>query len=132
MTEKKQWVSASDVGQTAFCPHALELKTRGVALSKRANQQMRVGQKHHDRLNERIESDKRCFIATYLYGQDDVRTQQLRRFRDQHLLTFFIGRWAVNGYYFASPYWVRLCQKNRVADRVSRKLLNSITKKLTQ
>jgi cold shock CspA family protein len=61
-----------------------------------------------------------CFIATAVYG--DVMAPEvcaLRRFRDQQLLPYAMGRVAVRGYYRVSPpiaHW--LSEHPRVARRV--------------
>lgn len=51
-------------------------------------------------------SDRRCFVASAVYGLDDPRTEELRRFRDARLLPSVVGRFAVRIYYFTSPLLV--------------------------
>lgn len=51
-------------------------------------------------------SDRRCFVASAVYGLDDPRTEELRRFRDARLLPSAVGRQAVRAYYLTSPLLV--------------------------
>ena len=127
---KKIWVSASEVGQSAFCPHSLELKYRGVKPSKKAVMQMENGNYHHKKLNEHVDSDKRCFIATHLYGLEDIRTYKLRQFRDRYLIDHWLGRTLVKAYYWLSPYWVRVCEKNRLCNKLSRTLMDYVIRRI--
>lgn len=50
--------------------------------------------------------DRRCFLATSLYGADAPQTVKLRAFRDRHLVPYGPGRVAVSLYYRASPHVV--------------------------
>jgi|GEM_PF-1532986 hypothetical protein len=51
--------------------------------------------------------DKRCFVATAVYGPTAVETDQLRAFRDRRLMTWGMGRGLVAVYYLLSPLLVR-------------------------
>ncbi|KZC32644.1 MULTISPECIES: CFI-box-CTERM domain-containing protein [unclassified Rhodanobacter] len=55
--------------------------------------------------------DRRCFIATAMWGSADPRTQQLRDWRDRVLLTHGFGRGVVRAYYAISPWMVRLMER---------------------
>ena len=105
-----QWVSASDIGRAEYCPHYLEHKYKGTEVSASAKSARIMGEEAHEELNK-IANDTRCYVATYLYGVDDPRTQQLRGFRDAYLRRFFLGRWFIRTYYFCSPLLVALCKK---------------------
>jgi len=85
------------------------------------------GNKKHDHQN-RVGRDRRCFVATHAYGEDDLRTIKLRGFRDQCLNSFNVGRVLVRIYYATSPYLVLLAQKNKTVDRTLKKCLNIITR----
>ena len=104
------WVSASDVGRAEYCPHYLEHKYKGSEVSASAKSARIMGEVAHDELN-RVANDSRCYVATYLYGIDDPRTQQLREFRDTYLYRAFLGRCFIRTYYFCSPLLVVLCKK---------------------
>jgi len=103
--KRTNWVSASDAGRAEYCPHYLELEEKGANPSKRAVNARIKGEIGHDRLNE-LSEDKRCFIASHLYGIDDNRTQLLRDFRDSHLLNHIAGRMVISIYYRLSPLLV--------------------------
>jgi hypothetical protein len=128
---KKIWVSASDVGRAAYCPHYLELKNRGVKASRQAEASRARGNASHDELN-RIAQDKRCYIASYLYGIDDKRTNALRSFRDKTLLCHRPGNVLVNIYYRLSPTLVTISSRCPVAERCLRYMVNGIIKRVME
>ena len=56
-------------------------------------------------MNEGSVSDKRCYIATATFGTDDhYIINDLRRFRDEHLIYLPLGRKFITFYYRFSPY----------------------------
>ena len=126
---KKVWVSASDVGRAAFCPHYLELKNRCLKPSPKAVSSRIRGNKNHDELN-RMAQDKRCYIASYLYGVDDNRTNSLRSFRDQNLLSNRPGTALVAVYYKLSPSLVAISIRYPVVAQLLRLCVNTIVKLL--
>jgi len=128
---KKVWVSASDVGRAAFCPHYLELKKRGVKASKQAEEARARGNASHDELN-RMAQDKRCYIASHLYGLDDGRTDALRSFRDNTLLRHRPGKVLVNIYYSLSPTLVTISSRSPAAERCLRYMVNGIVKRILE
>jgi len=128
---KKIWVSASDVGRAAYCPHYLELKKRGVKASRQAKAARVRGNASHDELN-RIARDKRCYIASYLYGIDDERTNALRSFRDNTLLRHRPGKVLVNLYYSLSPTLVSVSSRSPATDRCLRLLVDGIVKQILE
>ena len=128
---RKVWVSASDVGRAAFCPHYLELKNKGVKASRQAESARARGDASHDKLN-RMAQDKRCYIASHLYGIDDSRTEALRSFRDKNLLSHRPGRVLVNLYYRLSPTLVTISSRIPAADHCLRFIVNGIVKHLRE
>ena len=128
---KKVWVSASDVGRAAFCPHYLELKNRGIKASLQAEKLRTQGDASHDDLNRRAH-DKRCYIASHLYGIDDSKTDLLRSFRDNSLLSHRPGKVLVNIYYFLSPTLVTVSRHSPVTDHCLRILVNGIVRRLSK
>lgn len=128
---KKVWVSASDVGRAAYCPHYLELKNKGVKASRQAQSARAKGNTSHDKLN-RMAQDKRCYIASHLYGIDDSRTEALRSFRDKKLLSHRPGKVLVNIYYRLSPTLVIISSQIPAADRYLRFIVNGIVKHLRE
>lgn len=67
-------------------------------------------------------SSKKCFVATYCYGEDHPITEDLRIFRDQ-LIHFKIGESLVNNYYKYSPGVVDFCQNSGVVGIVLKTLV---------
>ena len=128
---KKIWVSASDVGRAAYCPHYLELKNKGVKASNQAKAARARGDASHDELN-RMAQDKRCYIASHLYGIDDGRTEVLRSFRDKTLLRHRPGKVLVNIYYRLSPTLIRISSRVPAADRCLRYVVNSIVNRVME
>ncbi len=126
---KSDWISASDAGRARFCPKYLHLKYSGAEISQLALLARQRGDRAHTQFNKSIESeDKRCFIATHLYGVDDQRTVLLRNFRDRRLMTNWSGRLLIKVYYRLSPYLVSTCQANSIMDVLVRKTVNHIIK----
>lgn len=123
MEVEKDWVSCSEIAQACYCPHAFELQSAGYLRSAAAQRQMEVGRQEHIKLNQYVQTgvkDKRCFVATHLYGAEDVRTQHLRVFREVYLKPKLWGRALIATYYFMSPYWVSICRRLSLADRMTR------------
>ena len=64
---------------------------------------------HRDALDYGVHgSDRRCYIATYIFGQDAPETNALRAFRDRALLPRAWCRPLVSAYYISSPVLCRL------------------------
>lgn len=128
---KTDWISASDAGRARFCPKYLHFKYIGVEISQAAHLARQHGDSAHAQFNQSIKSeDKRCFIATHLYGIDDQRTVLLRNFRDRRLMTNWLGRLLIKGYYWQSPYLVHACRANSIMDILIRKTVNLIIRSL--
>lgn len=115
---KPRKVTASQLAELSFC----EMKVRLCALhgdrDTPVSRKLRAdGTKEHERFHRevlahhnktvyeknRIARDRRCFIATAVYGSDDPRTEELRNFRDDRLVKAVWGRWLVSVYYAVSP-----------------------------
>jgi hypothetical protein len=63
------------------------------------------------RLADRPTSDRRCFIASVIYGPDAPETQVLRALRDRVVGRNRIGRGVVRLYYLFSPYVARWLER---------------------
>lgn len=120
------WVSASEVNRACFCPHYLELKERGIAVSEAAIQARKEGERLHSEFNRKASSDPRCYIATELYGQHDSRTDTLRAYRDQSLGKSYIGRFLIRLYYRSSPLLISLSRKVPLVRRLLHVLVNYV------
>lgn len=110
--QRGDWISASDVGRTEFCPNYVYLKYKGAAVSREAAAARRQGDIAHNKLNQVAAQDKRCYVATYLYGVDDPRTDALRRFRDQVLMSYPGGVWLIRSYYRLSPLVIAFSRRS--------------------
>lgn len=70
--------------------------------------------------------DRRCFIATAVYGEDAFETAFLRSWRDRVLLSCLVGRLLITCYYAMSPGIARaLTRLPRVA-RIVRVCLDRV------
>lgn len=122
---KNKWVSASDVGRASYCPHYLELKNRGTKPSEKSVAARAKGEINHEALNRQAE-DRRCFIATHLYGIDDQKTDLLRSYRDQKLALHFPGKLFIQIYYALSPSLISLSRQTPALDRLLRYVVDRI------
>jgi len=99
-------ISASDLAMHAFCRRKAYLaKNRPSAAGPESGYMIRrknEGLAAHNRMERQV-TDKRCFVASWACGPEHVATQQLRAFRDQHLLRSLFGRAFVRTYYAISP-----------------------------
>lgn len=70
--------------------------------------------------------DKRCFVASAVYGVSAPETDELRVFRDRELLTRPAGSWAVRAYYALSPPLVRVMARVPVMRPLARSVLDVV------
>ena len=125
--KKSSWVSASDVGRTVFCPHSVALKHQGAKPSQQAIVARQRGEQRHEVLNQKAREDKRCYVASYLYGVDDPRTNMLRKFRDQSITKWPGGRFLVRAYYRVSPTVIQLSEMSPWVKACVHYLVNHLT-----
>ncbi len=118
-SRKSKWVSASDVGRASYCPHYLELKEKRTKPSQESIEARAKGEVSHEELNLQAE-DRRCFVATHLYGSDHPNTCLLREYRDQRLASHTTGRGFITVYYAISPYLVIAARKLPLISRFMR------------
>jgi hypothetical protein len=131
--QKKPWVAASDVGSSQYCQKSFELRESGIKPSTEAQVTMDVGTQNHVQLNQSIkykeyrarQRDSRCFVASQVYGFDHPKTNALREWRDNYLMTNLVGRLLVAIYYKLSPMLVSICRKLPLVDKLSRKAVDS-------
>jgi len=107
-------VSASDIGKAAYCPHSLALSKRKHADNVESDAARQRGTDLHEDLTGKVmgDLDKRCYVATYAFGEDDPITQSLRAWRDRVLKPTWWGRALVRTYYRCSPWLVACCQRS--------------------
>lgn len=116
---KKPWrkgPSISDVVATVYCERKSVLD-RKFGQKRTAKVQMRAlgGSMEHKRFewqgNVRSAIDRRCYVATHLYGTDAPQTWALRQWRDTVLLPSVGGRLFVRVYYRVSPMVVSVMDR---------------------
>lgn len=74
----------------------------------------------------RVSSDRRCYIAGHVFGDDHPVVDNLRLWRDQVLMKTWYGRVFVRVYYSVSPLLIRLFGKFTFFNRLSRALVTKI------
>lgn len=129
-------VPISELGELGICERRLYLRSK---LGPRTNAQREARKSRgtaihqvayaQQRPDERT-SDKRCFIATAVYGEDAAETMKLRAFRDSVLLGHWTGRLAVRMYYFTSPSIARACDRSKHLKSAIRVVLDKIVSAL--
>ena len=112
-TSSETTIAASQLADMGFCETKVFLKsTLGDRDTEQSAKLRGEGKAKHQAIHEAAVQhhnrrpspvDKRCFIATAVYGVNDPRTDQLRRFRDERLMGTSAGRKLVGLYYWISP-----------------------------
>lgn len=136
-----RYVAATTLAQLGSCETRQDLDRRyGERTTVEVERLRQDGRRHHEDFHERAtrshnqpqapvvlrRTDSRCFIATAVYGLDDQRTNELRRFRDSVLLRSRLGRSLVWSYYRVSPPIAWWLQRDRFSARIARPLLDLI------
>lgn len=121
-----EWISASDVGRSEFCPNSVALKYASAKPSQRALAAQDRGNLKHEQFNRQINTDKRCYVASYLYGVEDPRTETLRQFRDNTLQCSPGGRILIAFYYWLSPVVIKLSKRASWIDRLLRRIVDRL------
>lgn len=75
-------------------------------------------------------ADSRCFIASHVYGIDADETNELRGWRDRHLMSSMFGRGLVRAYYFVSPLLLRVAGRSPLCTRLAKAILDRIVDKV--
>lgn len=127
--DNRAWVSASKAGRAEFCPKYLQHEHAKAKVSKGAIQARARGEQKHEILNRKAE-DKRCYVATHLYGQEDERTLLLRAFRDSTLKRSLPGQLFIKIYYLMSPAFVVLARRYPALDKCLKLVVDPIVKRL--
>lgn len=74
-----------------------------------------------------------CYVATMVYGSYDApEVLVLRRFRDDFLQKFYLGRLFIKTYYKYSPHFVKRFQNHENVHKPIRFILNSFVKFLSK
>lgn len=134
-------IRVSDVASDSYCEASADFdrrlgRARTADVETRAAHGIRRHEDHAARSAagdfSSTSSDRRCFIATAVYGPDAAQTEALRQFRDSWLRPHAPGRWLVALYYRASPPIARSLDRHPVAAAVIRHALDAIVAALAR
>lgn len=106
---KQRYLSATDLAAMAYCDAKVLLdKTHGEAVTQQQAARRHEGNLEHARFHRDVvrhhnRKPAPCYIASRLYGLEDPRTNELRRFRNTYLMPSAAGRMLVRVYYALSP-----------------------------
>jgi hypothetical protein len=131
---RRRRIKASDLGHLASCETRFALeRMRGGGGSNRPSapdDQQRAYEAlvaaHH---NAQL-IDRRCFVATELYGEDAPETDRLRAYRDTFLRESYLGRMVINVYYRVAPATAGLLRRSSKATRLVRWVMDRIVARL--
>ncbi|WP_311231451.1 CFI-box-CTERM domain-containing protein [Acidovorax sp. PRC11] len=109
-------VSATELAEMGFCEKRVQLAhLYGDQATPEQRQAMARGQVAHQRYLEEglaATADRRCFVATFVFGPDARETQLLRAYRDAVLLRRRWGRILVAAYYRVAPTGCRIMARS--------------------
>lgn len=128
-------VSATALAEMGFCEKRILLAhLHGELTTPLGRRRIRRGRAAHRQYYEQglaaASSDRRCFIATCVFGESAPQTQVLREFRDAVLLRGCLGRLLVTVYYMGAPAACVALQRSDILLRVTRLLLEAIVARL--
>ena len=109
-------VSATELAEMGFCEKRVQLAhIYGEQATPEQRKAMARGQGAHKRYLEEglaATADRRCFVATFVFGPDARETQVLRAYRDAVLLRQRWGRALVAAYYRVAPTGCRIMERS--------------------
>lgn len=123
----------TDIVSSTYCEQKMIFdRTRGRVATKAVRAKQEEGIKQHHRFEQRGRSgsDRRCFIATAVYGPEAPETNFLRSWRDQTLMARPLGRAFVRLYYRASPAFVSLLERHALLAQAMRFALGRVIRLL--
>lgn len=96
------------------------------------NERKKIVEKTNIEFQESIKNqNKGCYVATCVYGSYDCpEVWTLRRFRDNYLDNYRIGRIFIKVYYAVSPKVVKLFGKNKHFISINKRILDKLVLKL--
>lgn len=120
MKSNAKFHSISEIVATTYCEQQIVFDRQyGPARSKDVQRKATSGRKEHKHFENEGKAkqafDRRCFIASAIYGANASETVHLRQWRDTVLMPTPLGRLLVQAYYTISPPLVPLLlQHNRL------------------
>lgn len=127
---KSRRTRVSDLAEVATCQRRVYLRAK---LGERQTNEQAVAKARGEEVHQRMylqkraddrSQDRRCFIATAVYGGDAPQTAALRRFRDRRLTTTAAGMATVDLYYRVSPAIARWIDGSPRRRAMARRILN--------
>lgn len=128
---RRRYHSISNIVATVYCEQqAIFDRERGEARTMDVRMKAAAGTFEHKRFElegrTRAAVDRRCFIASSIYGIDAPETNDFRAWRDRVLMRSHLGRAFVSIYYFISPRLVPMLERSVIATAVVRRALNCL------
>lgn len=123
----------TDIISSTYCEQKMIFdRTRGRVTTREVRAKQEEGVKQHHRFEQRGRSglDRRCFIATAVYGPEAPETNFLRGWRDQALMPSTLGRAFIQLYYQTSPALVPLLERHARLAQAMRFALGCVTRLL--
>lgn len=136
--KRTQLTSATKLAEMGLCERKVHLRAIHGDMKKSGAREdaMERGRKLHAKAElgnyKELREDKRCFIATCIYGQEAVETRELRLFRDQYLKKSMAGRMFIEAYYIVSPTLVKVLERSNVLKRIAASVLNILVQKISK
>lgn len=132
---RRRYHSISNIVATVYCEQqAIFDRERGEARTMGVRVKAAAGTFEHKRFELEGKTlaavDRRCFIASAIYGPDAPQTNDFRAWRDRVLMPSRVGRTCVRIYYFVSPHMVPLLSRSTAAAAVVRRALNLILSRI--
>ena len=127
----KRFHSISEVVAIVYCERQAVLDRQyGEERSLEVKAKAASGRFQHQRFamegKAQASRDRRCFVATAIYGAEAPETEWLRVWRDTVLMPRRIGRAIVRGYYALSPALVRIVERYPRLKTTVHRLLDNI------
>lgn len=122
-------LSITEIVSVAYCEQKVIFDIeRGRSETREVRLKREDGISRHKRFEAegRRSQDRRCFIATAIYGSDAFETDFLRGWRDRVLLPTRFGRIFVRFYYFVSPRLLPMLDRHTQLASAARTVLDRL------
>jgi hypothetical protein len=123
-------VSATELAEMGFCEKRVQLASiygdRVTPEQRRARARGRDAHQQYFEEGVAASADRRCFVATFVFGPDAAETQVLRAYRDAVLTRGRWGRLLVSLYYRTAPAVCRFLEAEPVAVVAVQRLLRPV------
>lgn len=125
-------VTATDLAKMGSCEKQIHLQQLyGERLTRYQEYRRQQGIQAHKVFYQQGQ-DRRCFIATAIYGANAPQVALLRNFRDKKLMPHTAGRAFVFCYYRISPPIARLLDNHKLMARLVRAILSLLVKAVSK